>query len=158
MRIRLFLAALALMSVSFLAPAAVASGIALGNSCPDLGASAMADDHTAILLCAFPIASAATAAATHCTSELPCVWKPMSGGGGGSSFTKCQVKMNPTPVYPLCPSGWTDVHHYASGQIVAGGGVPAMNGWWVGTAEDGTWFYDSGYWAIATYACTVCNK
>ena len=156
MRIRLFLAALALMSVSFLAPAAVASGIALSNSCPDLGASAMADDHTQILLCAFPIASAATAAATHCTSELPCVWKPMSGGGGGSSFTKCQVKMNPTPVYPSCSSGWTDVNHYTSGMITAGNGY---SGWWPTITEDNSWYYQaSGLYAIATYACTVCQK
>ena len=52
MRVRLVLAALALMSFSFLASPVAASGVILGVGCSDLGASAMADDHTAILLCA----------------------------------------------------------------------------------------------------------
>ena len=86
MRIHLVLAALALMSVSFLASPVAASGAVLNASCPDLGATTMAADHTAILLCAFPVASEATAAATNCGSPSGCVWKPMSGGGGGASF------------------------------------------------------------------------
>ena len=77
MRVRLVLTVLALMGISFLAPAAVASGIRLNAVCDTLGASAMNDDHTAILLCAFP----ALNPATNCGSPSGCVWKPMSSGG-----------------------------------------------------------------------------
>ena len=77
MRIRLVFAVLALLSSSFLASPVAASGVVLGNSCPDLGATAMADTHTAILLCAFPTENTAT----NCGNPSACKWKPMSESG-----------------------------------------------------------------------------
>jgi hypothetical protein len=79
MRSLLALSALALLGL-LAAPGTVqASGVIMDAGCNQLGATQMADNHTAILLCAFPAASAATAAATSCGSPSGCQWKAMSG-------------------------------------------------------------------------------
>jgi len=81
MRIRLVLAALVLVSASVLSQSpAMAASVVLGESCSTLGATAMSDDHTAILLCAFPSPSTAI----DCASGGGCVWTTISGNSGGS--------------------------------------------------------------------------
>lgn len=145
MRIRFVLAVLALMSLSFLAPSAVAdSGAVLGVACPDLGATTMAADHTAILLSAF----SAPNAATNCSLGGGCVWKQMSGGGGGASFTY-YCYFHDYQGTPLCTDhGGAQGHCPSAGELMSGGlsGLKekAYLGNW-GSCTNTTWRGGYGY-------------
>ena len=115
MRVRLVLAVLALMSFSFFASPVAASGVTLGASCTDLGATAMADTHTAILLCAFPTENAAI----NCGNPSACKWKPMSESGTDMSCSGIPMPDNSARYF--CVNSKTgDV--YKQDSAVAGGG------------------------------------
>ena len=74
-----------------------------------------------------------------------------SGGGAAKrSFSKCQVKQNPTPIYPTCPAGFTSVYTFAQGKVDVLGGLS------VETVNDTDWFYAEG--TESTMACSVCAK
>ena len=137
MRVRLVLAALALLSFSFLAPAAMASGVTLNAVCDTLGASAMNDDHTAILLCAFP----ASNPATNCGSPSGCVWKPMSGGGG-SCYTDSALA-------PGLPVG--------SPCMVGGFTVKGSLGMWGYTCYHSSFGYRCHFRPAGGGVCTLCG-
>jgi len=147
MRTRLVLAVLALMGISFLAPAASAFGpVVLNAGCPDLGATTMADDRTAILLCTFP---APSPGATNCGSPSGCVWKPISGSGG-SCYTDYALPPG-SPVGSSCRiSGFTikgslgswgycGSRDYIGSTTLHPPGGACIGGLWNGT-DVGTWF------------------
>jgi hypothetical protein len=93
MRLSLALSALVLLGL-FAAPSSVeAAGVFLTGGCNQLGATQMADDHTAILLCAFSSPNGATS----CGSPSACTWRPMSSSEGpqGSfcGLLRCRVSV-----------------------------------------------------------------
>lgn len=85
MRLLLTLSVLAFAVFLFPSSQANASGVVLNASCNTLGTTQMSDDHTAILLCAFPSPSAATS----CGNPSACKWKAMSGGDNSPPGTLC---------------------------------------------------------------------
>jgi hypothetical protein len=80
---------------------------------------------------------------------------------GSPTFTKCQVKLSSTAIYPICPLGWIDIHHYASASIGnermgTGGAVGGMRP--VNMNDDGWDYQNSSRSVNATLACAVCQK
>lgn len=87
-----------------------------------------------------------------------------------TTFQKCQVKHNPTPVYPSCPEGFTSIHNYAQAIIKSGwtkengvlfthvGGIMAF-----GSINDSSWSYKDHYSphseeTRSTLACAICAE
>ncbi|MDD5585939.1 MAG: hypothetical protein PHY92_03155 [Alphaproteobacteria bacterium] len=127
---------LALFSVSFLAPESFAApGVALNAPCSVLGETTMAEDHTAILLCAFPDPSAAT------VCDSTCKWKPMSPSAASAGGSDC-------PMQNLVSLGyWASVGASSHGRVVVVS-FSAAHGTLVNTYQcwDGVYFpfhYDS---------------
>lgn len=78
-------------------------------------------------------------------------------GGGGGVFTKCQVKFNPVPTYPICPGGYTPIQNYAMAKVLTS---PSQLGISTGDTDDSMWWYFpfNGTVGESTLACTVCEK
>jgi len=89
-------------------------------------------------------------------------------------FVKCQVKHSSFPVYPKCPPGWHDIHHYAMAPVTSG--YSQQPGTALGVSigmdnmdtKDGTWWYlpewtedppgCKYYKKQSTLCCTVCQQ
>jgi len=89
-------------------------------------------------------------------------------------FVKCQVKHSSFPVYPTCPPGWHDIHHYAMAPVTSG--YSQQPGTALGVAigmdnmdtKDGTWWYlpewtedppgSKCYKKQSTLSCTICQQ
>ena len=95
MRVRLVLAALALLSFSF---PALAGPKMPGLQCTELGSTTMGDDRTTLVGCMLlysdPSATGASCALAA-TVGNSCVWKAMSALSGGGCYT--DYSLSPTP-------------------------------------------------------------